>query len=76
MNSSEFKKGKQLKVAHACSLIQNIFKEKVILQQINCKSWQWKAVFSKPVSPPTAVQSGNLSYDTKVLRHWHQGFIQ
>jgi len=45
MNPEEFKKGKQLKAARACSIIQNIFKEKVILPQTNCKSWQQKAIF-------------------------------
>lgn len=44
-NPREFKKGKELKAVCACLLIQNIFKEKVILQQINGKFCQWKAGF-------------------------------
>lgn len=52
----EFKKGKELKALCECLLIQNIFKEKVILQQINYKFCQWKAAFFfKSVSPSTPV---------------------
>lgn len=69
MNPKEFKEGKQLKAAHACSLIENIFKEKVILQQINCKTWQWKAAFFQTCFCSYCCSLRQLGYDTKVLRH-------
>lgn len=51
MNPKELKEGKHLKAAQACSVIENIFKEKGILQQLNCKTGQWKVgFFQKTVS--------------------------
>lgn len=68
-NSREFKKGEELKAVCACLLIQNIFKEKVILQQINRKFWQWKASFFQACF--SSYSSHTIGYGKKVLGDWH-----